>query len=303
MKALLVLLATLTVLMVQSQTSVYHPFPESNAVWNVNMSRGMCFMGGFLFEDYSLAITGDTTINSQTYHKLTTPFIELYISGGCTQQNFPGYQGAFRQDIPNRKVFFVPPAQSTELLLYDFTMEAGDTIKGYLATFFSASDTVVGIDSVLIGDDYRKRWMINSCYDIYLIEGVGSTFGLLKPLPGCATDMDYYSLNCFSQDGQTLYPHPLTECQLITSTNQMDPNSDDVQVYPNPSNGSFTVGIGKPESISEIRLTDMLGKIILRRQIYNQNKLSIDDLPGGTYILTIVSKETRTTNRKIVSCR
>ncbi|NTW25108.1 MAG: T9SS type A sorting domain-containing protein, partial [Lentimicrobium sp.] len=71
----------------------------------------------------------------------------------------------------------------------------------------------------------------------------------------------------------------------------------------NPSNGSFTVGIGKPESIMEIRLTDMAGKIIFQKKLKNQPKVSIDKLPGGTYILTIINKEKRSTNMKIVSCR
>lgn len=185
MKNLLLVLLTLTAFSTSAQTSVYHPFPDSNACWNVNMSQGMCFMGGFSSEDYSLTFSGDTIIENQTYQKLVTPYVQISITGGCTQQNFPGYQGAIRQDIINKKVFFVPPAQSSELLLYDFTMETGDTIKGYLATFNSPPDVVAEIDSVLIGDNYRKRWSINPCYDIYLIEGVGSTFGLLKPSPGC----------------------------------------------------------------------------------------------------------------------
>jgi len=303
MKTLLVLFATLTVLLVQSQTSVYHPFPDSNACWNVNMSQGMCFMGGFISEDYSLTISGDTVINSQTYHKLTTPFVQATITGGCTQQNFAGYQGAFRQDIAGRKVYFVPPTLSTEQLLFDFTMEIGDTVKGYLAAFNSPADTVVETDSVLIGADYRKRWLTNPCYDIYLIEGIGSTFGLLKPSPGCATDMDYYSLTCFSQDGQTLYPEPSVECQLITSINNIDPISDAVQIYPNPSNGSITIGFDKPETIKELRLTDMTGKIILQKQLNNQPKVNIDKLPGGTYLLTIVDRKNSISTRIIVSSR
>lgn len=301
MKNLLLVLLTLTAFSTGAQTSVYHPFPESDACWNINMSQGMCFMGGFSSEDYSLTISGDTTINSQTYHKLTTPYVLVSISGGCTQQNFAGYQGAIRQDIAGRKVYFVPPTLATEYLLYDFTMEIGDTVKGYLEAFNWPADTVVGTDSVLIGADYRKRWLINPCYDIYLIEGIGSTFGLLKPSPGCATDMDFYALSCFSQDGQTLYPESSAACQLITSTQNIELTTHAVHIFPNPSNGSFNIGFDKPEAIKELRLTDMTGKIILQKQLNNHSEVSIDRLPAGTYLLTIVDRENSLSTMKIVS--
>jgi hypothetical protein len=301
MKNLFVVLATLTAFSTSAQTRVYHPFPESNASWNFNMTQGMCFMGGFLSEDYSLTFSGDTMIENQTYFKLVTPYVQISITGGCTQQNFPGYQGAIRQDISNKKVFFVPPAQSAEQLLYDFSMEAGDTVKGYLQTFNSPFDVVVEIDSVLVGSNYHKRWLINPCYDIYLIEGIGSTFGLLKPSPGCATDMNYYSLTCFSQDGQTLYPD-FTICPLITSVSGPDDFSDQINIFPNPSNGSFSVGFVRPDDITEIRITDMIGNIVFRKQMNNQNNVSIHSLPGGSYILTVVDRKNRTANRKIVSC-
>jgi hypothetical protein len=302
MKKLLLLIATLSVFSVKSQTFVYHPFPESNATWNVNMSQAMCFMLGFSSEDYSITISGDTIIKDLVYQKLTSPFVQFSFSGGCTQINFPGYRGAIRQDVANKKVYYVPPSQITEQLLYDFTMEVGDTVKGYLESFNHPLDIVTEIDSVLVGDNYRKRWNINPCYEIYLIEGIGSTFGLLQPSPGCATDMDYYSLTCFNQNGQSLYPDPSAECQLITSTNDIEPNSDDLLVFPNPSNGSFTVEFYRPIDILEVRLTNMIGNIVFQTKISNKNKINIDNLPSGAYLLSIIKNESRTTFRKIISC-
>jgi hypothetical protein len=300
MKNILLLIATLSVLSTKSQTSVYHPLPDSNACWNINLSQPMCFLGSS-YEDYSITISGDTTINNHIWHKLTTPYVQFNITGSCSQQNFPGYQGAIRQDIFNKKVFYLPPAQLTEQLLYDFTMEVGDTVKGYLQFLSSSPDTVLVIDSVLIGNNYHKRWLINPCYEIYLIEGVGSTFGLLKPSPGCATDMDDYSLSCFSQDGQTLYPNPSSDCQLITSTNITDLFSGEIRVFPNPSNGSITIEFNHPFGISEVRINDMIGNIVLQNQVSNQNEVNLKNLSPGTYILTIISKEYIISKRIIIS--
>lgn len=303
MKKTFLFFILLTALGVKSQTPVYHPLPDSNACWNIEMSQGMCFLGGWSVEKYSIFISGDTVINGQSYHKLFTPFVKFEnYSGYCQQQNFPGYRGAFRQDIPGKRVFFVAPALSDEQLLYDFSLQVGDTVRGYLQQAFGSADVVTEIDSVLVGDSYRKRWLINPCYNIHLIEGVGSTYGLLQPSPGCATDMAGYEINCFNLDGESVYPETSTECLLITSTNSQYSDIEAVRIFPNPSNGSFTVGLPKPENIHEIRIHDMAGNLVFQKQTGNDDSFVVSGLNRGTYIMTIVDKDNRTASSKMIRC-
>ena len=85
----------------KAQTSVYHPFPDSDAVWNVHY---------FLFgvscdsEDdyYSYVITSDTTIGSNLYHKLTVPFVNRVLAGYGSDVSV-GYAGGIRQNILKQK--------------------------------------------------------------------------------------------------------------------------------------------------------------------------------------------------------
>ncbi len=240
MKTLISLFALLMTSYSFGQTSIYHPFPDSNSSWNYYCYQYMCTFGD-ANEEYSFILDGDTTINSQTYHKLSIPFVSFYTSGSCTQVHFPGYKGAIRQDVPNKKVYYVTPSSSTEELLYDFNMGIGDTVQGYLASYPGMYDTVISIDSVLVGNDYRKRWYINNWYEIYLIEGIGSTYGLLEFSPGSLTDAYGYNLDCFMQDQLPLYPDTNTNCQLITSINDIGMLPDQMKVYPNPSKGSFSI--------------------------------------------------------------
>lgn len=215
MKQFLLFCFYLTTLLAIGQTSVYHPFPDNNAVWNFHFQAN-CFSMGDGNDYYSINFSGDTLINSQTYHKLTTPFVETYSTGSCSG-TLTGYKGAIRQDITAKKVFIVPPTETTEELLYDFNMQVGDTVKGYIATIYPPADTVISIDSVLVGSTYRKRWNINNCYNIYIIEGVGSTYGLLEISPDCMFDHADYSLTCFQQNGRPLYPDTITNCEPILS--------------------------------------------------------------------------------------
>jgi len=158
------------------QTSVYHPFPDSSALWNIHFSL-YCFSNGTGNENYSITISGDTTISAHTYHKLTTPFIQSLSTGICSGP-VSGYKGSFRQDTLAHKVFYIPRDSSSEQVLYDFNLHTGDTVKGYLEARAYPKDIVNTIDSVLVGTQYRKRWSINSAYHIQWIEGVGSTYGL-----------------------------------------------------------------------------------------------------------------------------
>jgi hypothetical protein len=219
MKKLFLFIATIASLNAKSQTSVYHPFPDSSAIWNFECGL-FCFMGSTV-ENYSIVISGDTTINSVTYHKLTTPYIQAVMLGTCTA-NYAGYKGAFRNDVANKKVFYVPPSNSIEQLLYDFTMQVGDTVKGFLETFTFPSDIVNSIDSVLVGSNYRKRWNIDPCYYVSIIEGIGSTYGLVQPSPGCFVDQANYWLTCFSQNNFTLYPDTTANCLKLKCTMHLD---------------------------------------------------------------------------------
>lgn len=285
----------------KAQTSVYHEFPDSNAVWNFNF-WAYCFASGTGDEYYSIAISGDTVIASQTYHKLTTPYVESYSTGTCGGIN-TGYKGAVREDVLNKKVYYYHPSASSEELLYDFNMQVGDTLKGFIANdpFGVPLDTVQEIDSVLVGATYRKRWIINTCYNISFIEGIGSIYGFFEASPGCLTDLPAYSLTCFKQNGNSLYPDTTANCELITTINSPEISNTNIKIYPNPSNGSFTIDHDLP--IKEIHVTDLIGNIIYAQHVNNQSTIKIQGLPAGTFIVTLTDFDNKSNHQKIVSCK
>jgi hypothetical protein len=281
-----------------AQKSVYYPFPDSNAQWNIHYT----LLGWPGFEEvYSILISGDTLINSLLYHKLKVPYVRV-VGNSKTTEILAGYIGAIRQDTFNKKVFFIPPANLTEQLLYDFTLKVGDTVKGYLENIDGIKDVVDSIDSVLVGNKYHKRWKINSYYNICLIEGIGSTYGLIEYSPGLSVDAPDISITCFQQNGITIYPDTVNNCELISAITPIDRESEQIRIYPNPSNGSLTIEFGKSINIKELRITDLFGKIILQQQTGNLTKIKIDNLQSETYILTIIDKDGKITNKKIISC-
>src|SRR3954469_22817274 len=119
MKKLLLVILILGTLSSKAQTSVYHPFPDSNAIWNVS-AQGCCFSycpppgsGNPVLDDFifSYSIKGDTIINSVAY-------LKLYKAGSvhshCALGNyidywspFNDYAGGYRQDTLLKHVYFI----------------------------------------------------------------------------------------------------------------------------------------------------------------------------------------------------
>ena len=170
---------------------MYYPFPDSNAVWREYESGtyassppvGECY-------DYENRYMGDTIIGAFTYKKIWK--YGAHYGYNCSTYINPinYYVGAIRQDTLQRKIYFLPPFQNTDTLLYDFNLSLGDTLPPSYTN--CTTNIVSSVDSVLVGAMYRKRFGLGYTY---LIEGIGNTFGLLQPI--CFMLEPGSQLNCF----------------------------------------------------------------------------------------------------------
>ena len=260
---------------VNGQTSKYHPFPDNNASWNFHYTNG-CY-DGINEEFYSIIISGDTIINWENYQKIYIPYVQILYTGSCTYSLPNGYKGGIREDTTLKKVFFVHPNDTSEYLLYDFNLQVGDTLKGYLEPDAYQPDTIILIDSVLVGESYRKRWFVNSYYNIYIIEGIGSTYGLIDPSPVGVIDANDNELTCYSENGISLYSITSSDCEMITMVNSTNKNENKVIISPNPSFGALTINFEPLLKVKEIRLADIYGNIILQRIVNNESEIKIDN--------------------------
>lgn len=286
----------------KAQTNVYHPFPDSSANWNFTV-QNVCWgvVGNSLYQHQMSFVFGpDTVINQTAYHSLYIPAYIVNAGPHCYNPpagNYilPGkYAGAIRNDHAARKTYIIPEQTSVEQLLYDFNWQVGDTITGYLDHPFSVfEDTVISVDSVLVGSTYRKRWYIDPWYQVYLIEGIGSTYGILNPLPAGLTDHDGYILDCFSQNNVPLYPSGTTGCQVLTHVNEVTTEPGDLTVYPNPTRQHLFLQLpAKYRSVAtEIEVIGLDGKSAFHSmEISDQAStisLNLSALPQGIYLIKV----------------
>ncbi len=189
----------------------YVAFPIDSARWKVTYtsSASQC---PYLVAEFQDAMVGDTLIGSINYKKIFRSGV-IY-----SQMCFPsvlGYVGCIREDA-NKHIYYRLPFTSSDTIIYDFNLNIGDTLKGYLA--MCSPIIVDSIDSVLVQSTYRKRFncsthSLGPCYsNIGIIEGIGGTQGLLMPFGNSEA---FSSLDCFSLLGNTIYPDTTTNCPLL----------------------------------------------------------------------------------------
>jgi hypothetical protein len=286
MKKLLPLL--IGFLLVQhSLAQEYHPFPESNAMWRLQWGMSGCAFSN-LYADYQYLIAGDTVISDLQYHKL-----QRSGSFNCAPplQPWSGYMGAYRNDADDRRVWFVPADSTNEVLLYDFNLQVGDTITGYLqmvSLFEESISTITSIDSIEIGMGYRKRWNYTSTYTVHpgsIIEGIGGEYG---PLESLMAMMDFNgSLLCHKHNDEVLYQLQFASCDLATeiTTNEIHSFS----IFPNPVIDHLVVMHMSDASVAEIH--EIHGRLVRTATLQRDGSLSVAGLPAGIYMLTLRSPE------------
>jgi hypothetical protein len=240
--------------------------------------------------NFSYFLQGDTLINAQNYHQIYrsagTRHEHCAVSGGMSVwTNLPTqYMGCYRQDTATKKIFFIYESTSQESVLYDFSLNVGDTLS---QSFVCGSCIVSSIDSIMIGNNYRRQYhFLNSPYAV--IEGIGNTAGLLEPIQPFENGG---ALICFSQNGQTLYPDTLTPCNIVLAGVDEINNSEELSIFPNPFHQFTTLKIGKEFVNSELIIYDSKGIKVSSGPIRTEvSQINRNGLVSGLYICKLISK-------------
>lgn len=293
----------------KAQTNVYHPFPDSNAVWGMAARCTDFNCGNWMY--VKLYYDGDTVINGYNYKKISGQNGPESNSSCCGLPSIPN--GFLREDTAARKVYWrdqwIP-----DTLLYDFTLNVGDTLKGFLNCASVSPDiTVISIDSILIGTSYRRRINFDSTNigseHFSIIEGIGGTPGLTTPF--CLPPVSFgSSLVCFSVNGNIIFPSnppssiDTTPCgTLPTGINDYSHYQQKkiVSVFPNPSLEKITLKCQPLYLPLKVSIYDMLGNKYLEKEItLEQVELNISPLPKGVYLLRVENNKTILSFEKIV---
>lgn len=279
---------------VNAQFNVYHPFPDSNAVWGMTSGcmDGQCGDAAHIQNSYA----GDTLIDGFQYMRIHEVFVMTSSNGCCYPPEDLG-SGFMREDTIAKKVYWRSEAMAGDTLLYDFDVQIGDTLTGYMGSCGDWGQywTVESIDSMLIGINYRKRinfHVFDPCMRFAIVEGVGSMMGLTT-CPYIPFEFGI-TLQCFTVSDSLLYAAPcgpdLEACGDLTSSipEQLPDIGPNLHISPNPSTDYLHVDLAKASMPAVLVILDMRGVPMLKIRINQPHSdIDISALAPGPYILLV----------------
>jgi len=272
------------VLFILLVTSTYNLLSQVNILDKDLDKLWYIVSGGFC--DYSL----DTCFMKTDVFKL----------GSTLMENEIEYTSVLRSSNPNlilwdtigyirevkRKVFYKPSSKKYEFLLYDFGLELSSDIylHNRLYGIDSLKFTVTKIDTILIGNEKRKRIFLSGDQDEVWIESIGSLKGLI--FSGIFISGGFRELSCFSENGEIVYKNPKYEnCLCTTIEDAIIDLTNEPILYPNPSNGAVII---RDMINATFQLFDLSGLRVMNSKIKTHHfNIDVSKLKGGVYIYKI----------------
>lgn len=140
--------------------------------------------------------------------------------------------------------------------------------------------------------------------------GNGNGYILSYTVNGQNYSVDYnwnnnglYTFHFNAPTGTTTETHNgFTQCTLPVSTNEASIRENQIQIYPNPASGSFTILLSKPEignEISGISIFSITGDLVYKTDHFIQ-KIETEGFAKGAYLVQIQFKGYQLTKKVII---
>lgn len=279
------------------------PIPAEGAEWNNAEVEGTTYYAN------RIVCIGDTLIDSIHYSKLYKTWSAVYFQTGACEFDYSSgpylmesYEGAVRTD-EYQKVYYIFPEEDTSRLIYDFSVNEGDSVKidGYDAEYYSY---ILGVDTIFLSNGPRKRITMQGIYSFHdeWIEGVGSIYGLLATFmrPWERYDSE---LTCYQEYGERLYPS-VTNCDRcnIVTVDRVDTFNSNISIYPNPITATSIIEWSNMINASKLIFYNLSGRIILLKEATGAESLKISnqELEKGILLMELIDKDQNLYRKRII---
>jgi len=278
-------------------------FPFDSTYWRVEAgaSDGCGFPPCYVQNSYVYYFGDTVSFNANLYHKVHAN-VRSYVSGACCWglMGMGGLKGFLREDTTARKVYYVPnDGVQQEFLLYDYSLAVGDSLFGYMTSFFGDTFIVTNITTVLIKNIPQRKFSLQPVHLVgppspyyYYIEGVGSGCGLVSPFdPFFETGSN---LSCVVDSSGVIYRDPDyngSDCSFIEQVPGINFSKNDLAVYPQPFNKELNVRAMNIE-LTDVTVYDGKGRKIFYRADGHWNgsmQIETSSWAAGMYLLEVHS--------------
>ena len=277
-KVIIILLLLMGAINIKAQD--YHPLVEDGKQWNVLFSYPWSPPEPQHKYTDIYKIEGDTLLDGVSYKVMYTTRNE-----DLTGWNFCG---VIREN-EDKQVFYRRYGSPDEEMLYDFSMEVGDTICMCDYGFYECCMVVIEKGETIVNGEPRQQTVLeypwgNGEGEVW-IEGIGSLYGIIDSgslfLTGGSTN-----LLCYYEDGDLIWHNTMPGfdmCYIINLDGiEEDETSSVISVFPNPSKRKVTI---EGVEVAKVQVYNTFGQLV--RIVRETNELNVAGLPEGVYLLRI----------------
>lgn len=286
MKFAFILILVLPYLSVHGQ---YEPYIKSDKQWLYDYD---CFgpCQGFYGATIKYYYDGDTLIDAKNYQKLIGEILGYHEPTWGFRES-PYLAGLLREDTIEKKVYMFygldvysnSPNYMTEKVLFDFSLEVGDTLRSE-PTFCSPARTfsVSQVDTFhLINGIVVKKYLYQN-YGVFQIDAIGSQYIEIDPI--WCNPVYVFSLRCIMDNGVLIYGW---YCSPL-AVDQIENIDTYFKIYPQPVADNLTISSELNEAT--VDLFDSTGKFILRKSLhYGENQIDCSGWCSGIYCYQLIS--------------
>ncbi|MBL4594447.1 MAG: T9SS type A sorting domain-containing protein [Flavobacteriales bacterium] len=261
-------------------------------------------------------INGDTMVNGTQYQKLYSHDTTTYGAGNTIIPGYPSQNNGYkliREDTTTRKIWlryqFSFDTISREVLLYDFSLNVGDTVQSFNVYAYNPSSihTKAVIDSIglttLNNNEVVRKFHLTPLFThqpTYFIESIGGEFSFLIPLEPV---FEYTSLlTCVKDSGIVLHNPGWHPCGSIVGINNNYIINSLFELYPNPNNGENILISGK--DLNLIKIYNIHSQLIKTVVIENdKTELSLINQSKGIYLVKAQFSNGEIVTKKLILTR
>ncbi len=190
----------------------------------------------------------------------------------------------------DNRVYYMPSYDTIEFLLYDFTLNIGDTIK-LVNTIYADTNNreyiVTDIDSIDLTSGKKKRITLDSEDPEIWIEGMGSLRGLIYS--ALLIIGGYRELVCYYENENKIYQNPEYDFCFYTPSVVDDKNEQEFLIYSNPSSEILTI---EGLTNTQLNIFNLSGSLVFSFNIeYNIQDIDISGLTPGIYVIKVISSK------------
>ena len=222
---------------------------------------------------------------------------------------FPPTTAYIREDTSEKKIYarINPSVDTSEHMLYDYTLVVGDTFFTYHPTD-TYRHIVTAVDTLLINSIAHRRWYFTHLdpisLDYEVVEGVGCMRDPLTPyFPVSPFGVGWY-LKCFRNAHTGLSSNNPSWYTANCTLGIDDPgsSSDKISIYPNPAR--HEVNLALPSALAtSVTVYDITGRTVVRVIPQpGQQKLTVNTSAwtNGIYLVRVSSHDGSSSTAKLV---